>query len=274
MVALEGDDLVSVRALSTAELLDAWAQAYAQPPPHRALALLAAACPESSPAELARLTVGRRDGLLLALREWTFGPQVEALAACPRCGERLELVFAVADVRVGDAAEGPAASGGMPGAGAPAAPLSVAVDGYEVAFRLPDSEDLVALAAGAASGPQPGRGELLARCLLAVRREGETLAPDRLPVDAAEAIAAAVAAAMADADPQADLQLDLTCPACGCRWQAPFDIVTFFWSEIDTWAYRTLRHVHVLASAYGWREEEILDLPPWRRQYYLEMVGG
>ncbi len=266
-----------MRALSAAELLDAWAQAYAQPPPRRALALLAAACPGCSPAALARLSVGCRDGLLLTLREWTFGPQVEGLAACPQCGERLELAFRVADVRVGDTAGDLAASEcAAREADVPAVPLTVAVAGYAVAFRLLNSEDLLALAdrnPGARDQAPVGR-ELLARCLLAVQWEGEAVAPDRLPADAAAAIARTVAAAMAEADPQADLQLDLACPACGCRWQAPFDIVSFFWSEINTWAYRTLRQVHVLASAYGWREEEILRLSPWRRQFYLEMVGG
>jgi citrate lyase gamma subunit len=89
----------------------------------------------------------------------------------------------------------------------------------------------------------------------------------------AEAIDAAVAR-MAEADPQADVQLDLTCPACGHRWLALFDIVPFLWSEINAWAQRTLQDVHRLASAYGWREADVLALTPWRRQVYLEMAGG
>ena len=78
---------------------------------------------------------------------------------------------------------------------------------------------------------------------------------------------------MAQADPQANIQLALGCPACGHSWLALFDIVGFFWREIDTWARRVLRDIHTLALAYGWSEAEILALSPWRRQFYLEMVS-
>ena len=79
---------------------------------------------------------------------------------------------------------------------------------------------------------------------------------------------------MADADPQADVRLALDCPACGHKFLAAFDVVAYFWSEINAWAYRLLGEVHTLASAYGWREDDILALSPWRRHVYLEMVGG
>jgi hypothetical protein len=82
----------------------------------------------------------------------------------------------------------------------------------------------------------------------------------------------AVAQKMSDADPQADVHTGLTCPECGHHWEAVFDIVSFFWEEIENWIRRTLREVHLLASAYNWRESDILALSPWRRQYYLQMV--
>ena len=82
-----------------------------------------------------------------------------------------------------------------------------------------------------------------------------------------------VAEAMAQVDSQADVQLDLVCPSCGHQWQATFDIVSFFWSEINAWAYRVLHEVHTLASAYGWREADILALDPGRRQFYLQLVS-
>ncbi len=75
------------------------------------------------------------------------------------------------------------------------------------------------------------------------------------------------------ADPQADVQLNLSCPSCNHNWQMVFDIVSFFWSEIHTWAQQMLREVHILASAYGWYEADILVMSPSRRQFYLQMVG-
>ena len=54
----------------------------------------------------------------------------------------------------------------------------------------------------------------------------------------------------------------------------PFDIVSFFWREIEEFAIRTLREIHALARAYGWAEDQILALSPTRRRCYLEMVGA
>jgi hypothetical protein len=79
---------------------------------------------------------------------------------------------------------------------------------------------------------------------------------------------------MAEADPQADIQLAISCAACSHHWRTTFDIVSFFWSEIEVWARRLLCEVHILASAYGWHEREILGLGPVRRQLYLEMLGA
>src|SRR5258708_7818916 len=58
----------------------------------------------------------------------------------------------------------------------------------------------------------------------------------------------AAAARLAEADPGADLRLAVSCPGCGHQWRAVFDIVSFFWSELDAWAGRMLREVHILAS--------------------------
>jgi hypothetical protein len=79
---------------------------------------------------------------------------------------------------------------------------------------------------------------------------------------------------MEQADPQANIRLSLTCPACSHQWHGTFDIVTYFWNEINAWAQGVLRDVHMLAATYGWRESDILALSPWRRQFYLEMVTG
>lgn len=241
-----------MRPLSTSELLSVWERGQARPPVERALALLSAACPEETPDALARLSIGRRDTLLMTLREWTFGPHLVSLAACPDCGERLELEMAVADLRV-------------PSTGPAPERLEMTADGYEVSLRLPDSQDLATIT-GETDLPTL-RQRLLGRCLLAVRHLGED-AP--LP----EVLEEAAMARLAEADPQADVQLALSCPDCGCSWLAAFDIATFLWREIEAWAARILREIHALARAYGWSEAEILSLSPQRRQIYLQMVGG
>src|SRR3954453_9945388 len=117
-----------MRSLTAQELLDAWERGLGATPARGPLALLAPACPETPPEKLARESVGRRDGRLPTLREWTLRPRLVSLAGCPACGERLETAFDVADIRVAEPGDG-------------AEPLSVSVSGHELRFRLPNSLD-------------------------------------------------------------------------------------------------------------------------------------
>lgn len=249
-----------MRALSAIELLNVWDTGWDKSPAERALALLVAACPDETSNALAHLSVGERDSRLLTLREYTFGPQLNALTACPNCGERLELALQVSDLRP----DTPGAEGGRTAN----EPLRVKIESYVVSFRLPDSTDL--LAASKASDTDQARQVLLDRCLVSIEHDGGAVSVDQLPPNVLQDIVER----MAQADPQADVQLSLSCPTCYHQWQETFDIVAFFWAEIDAWARRMLREVHMLAQAYGWRELDILALSPRRRQYYLDLVSG
>ena len=237
-------------ALTAAELLDTWECNLARPLPGRVLALLGAAFPEASVEELAGLPIGRRDACLLRLRERLFGPEFTVVGQCPSCGEQVESVFCVNDIRLTDemVREGP---------------YSTEIDGYSATFRLPTTHDLLTL-----TDASMAHQTLLARCLIEVRNaSGEAVIVESLP----DAVIAAIAARMAALDPQADIELRLTCPVCDYRWPAVFDIASFLWKELHAWALRTLRDVHSLARSYGWREADVLALSPTRRQVYLEL---
>ena len=79
-----------MRRLQQADFPRIWDEGDERHDLDRALVLLHHALPDWSYAELARLPIGRRDGLLLELRAATFGPRLTFVVACPRCGERLE----------------------------------------------------------------------------------------------------------------------------------------------------------------------------------------
>jgi uncharacterized protein (UPF0212 family) len=232
------------------ELLYVWEQGLAWPLPRRMLALLAAALPEANLNELAELPIGQRDAHLLHLRERLFGPDFTAVAQCPSCSEQVESTFRVDDIRLVDKL-------------IPEGPHSAEVNGYNASFRLPTTHDLLAL-----TDANTAHDMLLARCIIEVRNaNGETVAIEQLP----DEVVTAISAQMAAVDPQADIELSLTCPACEHRWPAVFDIASFLYKELNTWALRTLRDVHGLARSYGWREADILALSPTRRQFYLEL---
>ena len=238
---------------SAAQLLDIWEGAIVASPTRRALDLLAVAHPELSMDELAAMPIGQRDAMLMQLREHLFGSSLNLVAACPQCHQQLESTVLVSDISVDTyrPAEGTQV---------------IESDGYRVAFRLPASADLL-------SFPQDmdtsrARDILLARCVLDVRNaDGEQGSYAALP----EHVVRAVGEQMSHADPHADLELAFECPACGHGWEAMFDIANFLWRELHAWAQRTLREVHYLARAYGWRESDVLVLSPTRRQVYLEL---
>lgn len=233
--------------LSTHALLTAWDLGQPQNPVARALVLLSAACPGIAPSALAELSIGERDLQLLCLREITFGSRLSALADCPICGERLELDFDAAQMSLSPPNT---------------APLSIDTGGYHIEFRLPNSADLVAVRA--ADDLAVARRRMFDRCITKIVPGTEV----------PESVVEAVAAAMAQADPQGDVRLAMECPSCGQPWEEIFDIASFLWIEVHTWALRALREVHQLAVAYGWSEADILAMSPWRRQVYLELLAG
>jgi hypothetical protein len=241
-----------MRALSAAELLDVWENGFAQSPAERALTLLRAACPELPTESIAKLTVGDRDLRLLTLREWTFGSQLLCLATCTGCGEQLELSFRASDLFATEATD-------LVGS------FSLTVGNYELSFRLPNSLDLVEL-----SEVTSGRQLLLERCISRVEQGGAEVAIAELP----SFVVDAVVGRMGELDKSGDVQLSLNCPQCSRTSQTIFDIESFFWREISAWANRILREVHALASAYGWRESDILSMSTWRRHVYLNLIGA
>ncbi len=247
-----------MRPPSTSEQLRAWERGLGQPPPQLALALLSLAVPPASRDDLAGLSIGQRDGFLLDLRESSFGPRAAGVTTCQACAEQLELDVDIRELRAQPPADGEASSGG---------PLAVSAFGYQVDFRLPDTWDLV-------SSIQHGdveatRQALLERCIVDARHGDSRVPPGDLPAPVVEA----VETRMGEADPQADIRLALTCPECASQWEATFDIVSFLWMELNAWASRILYEVHLLASAYGWRERDVLALSPARRRFYLQAVS-
>ena len=242
----------TVHAPTALELLEVWEQGSGESPTQRALLLLAAACPGTPRETLVRLSIGQRDTHLLMLRELIFGSQLVSLTDCPSCSERVELNLQTAEIRAAAQSE--------------RQPMQeMSVGDYQVRFRLPSSEDLLVVDDDIAVGSR----QLLARCIESGRRAGEECAAEELPA----AVISAVSERMAVVDPLADVQLNLSCPACEHRWSTGFDIVSFLWREIDALVRRLLREVHVLASAYGWLEADILSLSAERRHIYLELVG-
>ncbi|MEU1336953.1 hypothetical protein [Streptomyces sp. NPDC005827] len=246
---MSGERATRERATREASLLATWEAGLGAPPAGRALLLHRAARPDADPTAV---PVGERETDLIALRRALFGERMEVRLDCAACGADMEFEL--------DAA---AVAGSIGGRGSESV-VRVQEGGWDVEFRLPSVADLHA----AARAAQP-RAELLARCLVSAERGGVAAAAGELPLPVQRRIAEAVEAA----DPGADLTLNVACPECDAATRAELDIASYLWTELDSWARDVLLDVHLLATAYGWSEPEILALSPLRRRYYLELCA-
>ncbi|AFY57578.1 T4 bacteriophage base plate protein [Rivularia sp. PCC 7116] len=245
-----------MRPLSAQQILRIWEIGQSQHPLDRALTLLAFACPEISPPQLACLSIGQRDAYLLTLREITFGQKMNGLAECPNCGDRLEFDINIPDIRVAEILSPKVEK------------YNLQVEGVELQFRLPNSKDLAAIVGY--KDVNKANSVLMQCCILQASQSGNSLDYD----DLSATVINQLVQQMAECDPQAEILLNLSCPACQHSWQLLFDIVSFFWTELTARAKRLLQEVHTLARFYGWREADILSMSSIRRQMYLDLIGS
>lgn len=250
-----------MRGLSAQELLEVWDRGQSLPWCGRATLLLAATCPEYPRHHVDSLSIGERDALLAHIRARTFGRELASVVTCPACRGMVEVTV---DVRTifPDATQVASSDGTC------RLPLELTAGDFVVQAVTPTVRDVEALVSPAT--PAEGLRMLMRRCVLRAEHRGNPCDVEDLP----ENVCALLEARMAEADPWGDVHLSVHCPGCDHRWSVLFDMLAYFWSEIQSGARRLLREIHVLASAYGWRESEILTLSAVRRRAYLELVGA
>ncbi len=240
---------MNVIAVTELALLSAWESGCGRPAPDRAVTL-ATVVSGLRFEQVAELPLGACDRLLLQLREQCFGPRLQGLADCPRCGQELEVGIELDELVVPSELVVPGAGGDR----------TVTAEGRIVKLR--------ALTNGDVRSCGGDRDQLLARCIVGEPGAvGDPAALSRILLDAVEAKLDAL-------DPQAAAAVDLDCPSCGASWPASVDITEFVWGEVDRFARRLLYDVHTLATAYGWREADVLAVSPTRRRFYLQVCGS
>jgi hypothetical protein len=235
-----------MRTLSSSDCLNLWESGAGMHPLDQGLLALGAALPETPQDALLDWPLGKRNMALAQLRCASFGPRLLGFAVCCRCGEKLEVEI-----------DGQLLAGGGTDQ-AQTAKDSIVVNGRS--FRLLTTRDL---AAAARETDVRLAGIRLARnCLL------ESEEPPEWSDEALDQIGQQLALA----DPLSETRLALRCPVCENEWEEDLDIVSFVWCEIEARARRLLFEIHILASAYGWAETDILSLSDRRRALYLELA--
>ena len=242
-----------MQAITTRELLNFWERNLNNTMIQRALDLLCCASPEMKPEVIAVLNIGERDARLMVLREWLFGSKFLNRSQCPVCSEQIEWETDINDIRMQ-----------WPKNDVAPRKYLLKKDGYSIRFRMPDSNDLAAVIADA----KPEK--LFEKIVFDCKFRSKTFAINQLP----EKILEAIDNRIEEENPQADIIMNVRCPNCSHQWEMQFDIVSYLWDEINSWARRILQDIDSIAQAYGWSEQDILNMSPARRQIYSDIVNS
>lgn len=245
-----------MRALSSIVIPDIWERGYGQPMYRRALFVLAAASPEMSIESLEKLSIGSRDARLLKVHELTFGPELIGTTRCMCCNGSIEIKVTTFELFEGTDNQDQKKE-----------IFRMQAGDYKITFRLPCTKDLEET--DKSSTGKTMRSYLFNRCIASAVRGETVIDPKVLPVSVTNSVIAEIARR----DALSDMHFSSVCRNCGNKWIAPFDIVSFLWSEIEARAIRLMQEVNQLASVYGWNEREILSLSPLRRNMYLNIVS-
>jgi hypothetical protein len=236
------------------DLITLWESGHALSSPEKALLLLTHGLGRERQAVIRKWPIGLRDRALIRLFAATFSPFDSALSTCPDC--RQTVAYPIDFKTMG---AGPVLDKGR---------LSFNHAGVSYPFRLPNSDDLLAISAEA---DEDRALQLLASsCILSASGDVERSGDEgkRWSDGALNALAAAIETH----DPFAEIRLALACPECGGQWQEPLDIVDYFWRVLTREAQTLLAQVDLLARTYGWSQEAILNLSASRRAHYVEMI--
>lgn len=217
--------------------------------------LLAAALDPGGEARALELSVGQREALLLRLRRMAFGDRIEAVAACPRCREPLDLELRTSELL---------GAGRNP---APCIEVEIQAEGASWRTRLRPVTGADQTEVLDAADPAMA---LLRRCVLELVRDDGVSWPVE---QASPALCLALDAALRNADPHAEIRLDLACPACREPFVLPFDAAGHFFAELAAEGDLLLREIATLARSFHWREQDILALPRGRRKAYAALAA-
>lgn len=246
-----------MRSLASHEILEIWERGQYLHTLDRAMTILEPVFNEMKGDRLGNLPIATRDAMLFDLYERTFGSNLNGFAQCPECREHLEFSISSKDILMTRKRR--------------SSPdkhvLHMSDERIELTYRLPNSFDLAAVID--CGNVHVARDLLAKRCVLEAMENSVRISENDLPPEVFDKLAQQ----MAEDDPLGDVLIDLSCPGCSHQWKLILDIVVFLWTQISMHARRLLREVHILASAYKWRETDILAMSPNRRQFYIDMVS-
>jgi hypothetical protein len=231
-------------ARSAAALIEVWNPA-SRGPPHQRLAKFLAVT--EGAAAINDDTLGARNRRLLILHRALVGSPLDARVTCAHCAADSEFALPADAILAAPAPD-------------PDLRVRVRSGRRTLSFRLPRMADIEAATLAQAGGDV--RHVVLERC--------------RVGGDGAitEAAAARLAREFEALDPAANIIVNIACSGCARAIAASVDLASFIVRDLDRLADSLFRDIDMIASAYGWSEQQILALAPERRRRYVALIAA
>jgi hypothetical protein len=201
-------------------------------------------------AQVRSWTIAQRLQGVLAIAFATTGARISAVTSCTAadCREEIEIEL------------------GLDGFANDAPPTITwqTHDGHQVQSRLPNGDDQDGWYQQSRSTGSVDERWFAARLVTSI----DGVAPPAefaMPVQWLDG----VAAACAEIDQLTDLTVGVSCPVCEASLAVALDLESLLLVGLERQQRRLVEEVHHLASAYHWAEDDIVNLPAWRRARYL-----
>ncbi len=207
------------------------------------------------PDELARLTVGDRERLLLALCSRLLGAETDLVVACPSCKSVVEVPIRFRDL-----------VSAQPDSSDRRCVLATRDGSWTAEMAPPTGADLErTLSLG-----QKSARRLLEACLTALfDAQGQALPREALPEDCEAELAEKLLAL----DPLAECRIAVECPHCAASFETLLDGYALLKGAFGN-SSALYGDVYRMARIYHWSEADILALPLAKRAQYLAIAAA
>lgn len=207
------------------------------------------------PDELARLTVGDRERLLLAVCTRLLGAETDLVVTCPSCKSVVEVPIRFRDL-----------VSAQPDSSDRRCVLTTQGGTWAAEVAPPTGE---ALERTLGLGEESAR-RLLESCLTALfDAQGQAVAREDLP----EGCEAELAEKLLALDPLAECRIAVECPHCAANFETLLDGYALLKGAFGN-STALYGDVYRMARAYHWSEADILALPLAKRAQYLAIAAA
>jgi hypothetical protein len=204
---------------------------------------------DGAPVDAATLPVGDLDILVVARRRELRGDMLVAEGRCEHCTAAVDVQFSLASYA--DHHRPRPSRSAQPLAGEPG---WWRLRSHDVTFRLPVAADVLVV-----MDSKHPREELLSRCVHGAIHPRA---------------ARAVETAMETIAPTLRADVAGTCPKCGSAVLLDVNARELCLTELRFMAHSVYDDVNLIASAYRWSHDAILDLPSSQRRRYADLIAG